>query len=228
MLKFKSHLTKSEIAAQYIQQMILSGELKAGSPITTKAVSDAIGMSETPVREAIKALSTEGWLRHHAHKGTVVATLDSAHVSEVFQLRGMLNAQAIRFGKSSFDEERLSSIDKNIEESERAVAANDYEAYSLLNRSFHDLLCDTPQAEWTYRLFSILQGQSAVFRHGFRAIPDGLRKSLDAHLEIRAALRAGDFEAAARLVHFDEVSAGNRLIEVLNRMDVEANGQNVK
>lgn len=218
----KTHLTKSEIAAQYIQEMILSGEAPAGRAITTSAVSEALGMSDTPVREAIKGLATEGWLRHSAHRGTVVATIDSDQIAEVFALRGLLNAQAIRLGAEGFDQERLDRIDANIQESARAVAANDAEAYSILNREFHDLLCNNGYADWTFRLFSILQGQSAVFRHGFRAIPDGLRKSLDVHLDIREALRAGDFETAAELANHDEVSAGERLITTLGTSDTGA------
>lgn len=212
--KFK---TKSDIASEYIQEQVLSGNMPAGTQITTSAISNAIGMSETPVREAIKSLAAEGWLRHTAHHGTVVAAPKASQIAEIFELRGVLNSLAVKLGKPSFDAERLSKIDRNIEASEKAVEENDFEAYSLLNRQFHDLLCDTPEADWTYRLFSILQGQSEVFRHGFKAIPDGLRLSLDAHLAIRAAFADGDFKAAAALVYDDETSAGNRLIETLNK-----------
>lgn len=215
----QKYMTKSEIAAQYIQEQILSGEAPAGTQITTKAVSTATGMSETPVREAIKSLAAEGWLKHTAHHGTVVATLNSAQIAEIFELRGLLNAQAVKRSPESFDAERLARIDDNISKSERAVEDQDFAAYSVLNREFHDLLCNTPEAEWTYRMFSILQGQSAVFRHGFRAIPDGLSKSLEAHLAIREALATGDLEAAARLVYEDEVTAGQRLIDTLKRDD---------
>ncbi|MBW8639208.1 GntR family transcriptional regulator [Hoeflea sp. WL0058] len=215
----QKYMTKSEIAAQFIQEQILSGEAPAGTQITTKAVSSAIGMSETPVREAIKSLAAEGWLTHAAHHGTVVATLNSGQISEIFELRGLLNQQAVKRGQSSFGAERMAKIDENIARSEKAVADNDHSAYSGLNREFHDLLCNTPEAEWTYRMFSILQGQSAVFRHGFRAIPDGLRKSLDAHLAIREALAKGHFEDAARLAYEDEVSAGQRLIDTLRHED---------
>ena len=214
--KFK---TKSEIAVQYIQEQILSGKLPAGTQITTKSVAEAIGMSETPVREAIKSLAAEGWLRHTPHQGTIVATPNSAQISEIFQLRGLLNALAVQRGQSSFNEQRLALIDENIEQSKLAVRENDFETYSALNRQFHELLCNTSEAEWTYRLFSILQGQSAVFRHGFKAIPDGLKKSLDAHLAIRKALRSGDIEQAASLANLDEVSAGQRLIDNLKKID---------
>lgn len=222
------HETKSEIAAQYIQELILSGGAPAGSTVTTTSISEALGMSETPVREAIKSLATEGWLVHSAHRGTVVASLDQEQISEVFRLRGILNALAISLSADAFDDDRLDSIDANIEASELAVAANDFETYSELNRAFHDLLCNTGRADWTYRLFSTLQRQSAVFRHGFRAIPDGLRKSLNAHLEIRAALRAGDFARAAELANEDEVSAGDRLIRTLRRNDDDTRGKSAE
>ncbi len=209
--------TKSEIARQFIQELILSGEAPTGSPITTKRIADAISMSETPVREAIKSLVSEGWLSHVAHQGTVVADFKNAQINEVFQLRGLLNAQAVRLSGPSYNEERLEHIDQNIQQSKIAVRNNEFETYSKLNRQFHELLCNTEEAEWTYRLFSILQSQSEVFRHGFKAIPDGLQKSLDTHLAIRDALRSGDLEKAAKLANLDEVSAGQRLLDSLNK-----------
>lgn len=218
--KFK---TKSEIASEFIQEQILSNNITSGTQITTKSISDSIGMSETPVREAIKSLAAEGWLRHTAHHGTVVASPNTAQIEEIFLLRGLLNSQAILLGRSHFNIERLAQINENIEASKKAVAENDYESYSRLNRDFHELLCNTPDSEWTYKLFSILQSQSGVFRHGFRAIPDGLYKSLDAHMAIRAALTDGDVEAAAELAHEDEVSSGKRLIDNLSIVDGQDN-----
>lgn len=217
----RQHLTKSEIAAQYIQEQILSGTAPAGSPITTTALSEALGMSETPVREAIKSLAGEGWLEHSAHRGTVVATLNAVQIAEIFALRGLLNAEAIRLGRAHFDEGRMAAIDANIAESEAAVAANDFDRYAALNSAFHELLCNTPSSEWTFRLFAILQGKSAMLRAGFRAVPDGLRRSLDAHLAVRAALAEGDFEAAAELARQDEVSAGRHLIDALAEQEGE-------
>ena len=211
--------TKSEIARQFIQEQILSGKAATGSPITTKRIAEAVSMSETPVREAIKSLVSEGWLCHVAHQGTVVATFNNNQISEVFQLRGLLNAQAVRLSGTSYNEERLKLIDQNIKQSEIAVRYNDFETYSNLNRQFHELLCKTEETEWTYRLFSILQSQSAVFRHGFKAIPDGLQKSLDAHLAIRDALRSGDLDLAASLANLDEVSSGERLVDCLNKLE---------
>lgn len=141
--------------------------------------------------------------------------MNPAQVTEIFGLRGLLNAEAIRLGQAHFDAERLAAIDDNIAASEAAAAAHDFDRYSELNRGFHELLCNTPASEWTFRLFCVLQGKSAILRAGFRAVPDGLRKSLDAHLAIQAALAARDFEVAADLARKDEISAGQRLIEAL-------------
>lgn len=211
----RAHMTKSEMAAQYIQEQILSGTARPGSSITTTAVSEALGMSETPVREAIKSLAAEGWLEHSAHRGTVVTSLNSAQIREIFILRGLLNAEAVRLGRAHFDAARLAALDENLAQSEEAVRANDFDRYATLNSAFHELLCNTPSTEWTWRLFGTLQGKSAMLRAGFRAVPDGLRKSFDAHLKVRAALACGDFEAAAEAVRIDEISAMEHLIEAL-------------
>lgn len=216
MTPIQGHRTKSEIARQFIQARIISGEISAGSPITTREVSLALDMSETPVREAIKGLAAEGWLQHKAHQGTIIAPLNNRQIREIFQLRGLLNAHAMRMARGAISSERIARIGENIKLSEGAVAQNDFAAYSDLNTEFHELLCNFPESEWTYRLFSILRGQSAILRHGFRAIPDGLRHSLDSHLAIYKALSAGNIERAAELVNDDEVSAGDRLIASLN------------
>ena len=69
------HLTKSGLARQHIQELILSGAVREGQHITAREVCEAVGISETPVREAIRGLAAEGWLELNAHHGVVVATL---------------------------------------------------------------------------------------------------------------------------------------------------------
>ena len=65
-------MTKSDVARQAIQELILSGQARAGERITSREISEALGMSETPIREAMRSLSAEGWLDFHPHQGVVV------------------------------------------------------------------------------------------------------------------------------------------------------------
>ena len=56
------YVTKTEMARRHIQGMVLSGTVRPGDRITSREVSTALGISETPIREAIRSLESEGWL----------------------------------------------------------------------------------------------------------------------------------------------------------------------
>jgi len=210
------HLTKSGLARQHIQELILSGAVREGQHLTAREVCEAVGISETPVREAIRGLAAEGWLELNAHHGVVVATLRAEHIAEIHALRGALAALAVELGAASYTAETFAVLDRNIAESERAVAAHDTGAYARLNREFHLLMCDTPHTPWTMRLTSSLTAQTSAQRRGFDAIPHRLRASLAEHRAILTALRQGDTRRAASLLVEHERKAGAALIAALS------------
>ena len=209
------HLTKSGLARQHIQELILSGAVREGQHLTAREVCEAVGISETPVREAIRGLAAEGWLELNAHHGVVVATLRAEHIAEIHALRGALAALAVELGAASYTAETFAALDRNIAESERAVAAHDTGAYARLNREFHLLMCDTPHTPWTMRLTSSLTAQTSAQRRGFDAIPHRLRASLAEHRAILATRRQGDTRRAASLLVEHERKAGAALIAAL-------------
>lgn len=211
------YLTKSDLARQHIQEMILSGSARAGDRITSREVSEALGISETPIREAIRSLSAEGWLDFHAHLGVVVASIKREQLVEVYAIRGGLEAIAIRLGGPSYTPKTLAEIDRNIASSETAVAANDAVRYARLNREFHCILADTPATQWAFKLLNNLWAQTSAMHRGFEAVPARLRGSLDEHKAIREAIGMGDFERGAELVIEHERIAGDALIAELSR-----------
>ena len=210
------HLTKSGLARQHIQELILSGAVREGQHITAREVCEAVGVSETPVREAIRGLAAEGWLELNAHHGVVVATLRAEHIAEIHALRGALAALAVELGAAGYTAETFAALERNIAESERAVAGQDPAAYARLNREFHLLMCDTPHTPWTMRLTSSLTAQTSAQRRGFEAIPGRLAASLAEHRAILAALRQGNTRRAATLLVDHERRAGAALIAALS------------
>lgn len=205
------YLTKSDVARQHIQGMILSGLVRSGERITTREVSEALGISETPIREAIRALASEGWLDLQSHIGAVVASFSVEQVQEIYALRGLIGALAIDLGAASYDGARLAEIDTNIAASEAAVAAQDVKLYAQLNHEFHILLCDTPYSQWSLRMLVNLRAQTAMHQ-GFEAVPQRMSESLAEHQAIRNALGDADFARAAALVTQHERAAGAALI----------------
>lgn len=212
------HLTKSGLARQHIQELILSGAVREGQHLTGREVCEALGISETPVREAIRGLAAEGWLDLHPHHGVVVATLRAEHIAEIHALRGALAALAVQLGAPAYTGETFAALDRNLADSARAVAAGDAPGYARRNREFHLLMCDTPHTQWTMRLLSSLTAQTSAVSRGFAAVPDRMRASLAEHRAILAALRRRDIAGAAALLVEHERAAGAALIAALSDM----------
>lgn len=199
-------LSKADIARRHIEGMILSRRVKPGDRITTREVSEALGISETPIREAIRSLASEGWLEVQTHVGAVVASAGSEQFREIYALRGLIGALAIELGASSYDAKRLDEIDTNLAASAEAVAAQDIQRYTQLNHDFHILLYDTPHSQWSLRMLVNLSALTSA-HYGFTVMPQRMAESLREHQAIRDAIRAGQFDRVAALIKEHEQSA---------------------
>lgn len=200
------YLSKADLARRHIEGLIISRAVKPGDRITTREISEALGISETPIREAIRSLASEGWLEVQAHVGAVVASAGHEQLREIYALRGMIGALGIELGAASYDSERLAQIDMNIEEATRAVEAQDAARYIQLNHEFHILLNDTPHSQWCLRMLANLSALTSA-HSGFKVVSGRMAESLAEHKAIRDAIRAGEFESAAALVKLHERTA---------------------
>jgi len=215
MEKPEPFITKTEMARRHIQSMILGGAVGPGDRITTREVSDALGISETPIREAIRSLASEGWLDVQSHIGAVVQGLRIEQIREISALRGSICGLAIELGAPNFTAKRLAQIDRNIEEYSQALETGDYQRVLETNYEFHLLLCDNPQSPWCRRLLENMHGLMSAQRHGIAPNHLRLTEALEEHKRIRDMLRAANFAGAADMVKQHEKNTGDFLIETI-------------
>ncbi|OCW56954.1 GntR family transcriptional regulator [Hoeflea olei] len=218
-----TYMTKAELARRHIQAMILNGTVGPGDRITTREVSTALGISETPIREAIRGLASEGWLEVQNHIGAVVQGLKAEQIREISALRGLVCGLAIELGAANFDTARLDEIDRSIADYAAALERKDYDAVARTNYEFHELLCDNPQSPGCHRLIENMHGQMSAQRHGIPPQHGRLSDALEEHKRIRDMLRAGDFRGAAEMVKQHEKNTGDFLIEMIGRTSDAAN-----
>lgn len=209
------YLSKADIARRHIEGLILSRAVRPGDRITTREVSEALGISETPIREAIRSLAAEGWLDVQTHVGAVVASAGREQFREIYALRGMIGALAIELGGNSYSPKRLTEIDANIAASAQAVADEDAQRYMQLNHEFHIMLYDTPHSQWCLRMLTNLSALTTVQR-GFTIKPERMAASLDEHRQIFTEIRAGKVAQAAALIKEHELAAYEALVSDLD------------
>ncbi|MGW1057221.1 GntR family transcriptional regulator [Micromonospora rubida] len=210
---------KSDIAISHIKRMIMSGEAPPGSRITARVVAEALHISETPVREAIKSLVADEWLVLRPHVGAVVATVGLDNIQEIYGIRASLGGLAVELAGPYYPEQRLAEIDLVLRECEPVVAEQDVDGFSVLNRRFHALLSDTPQTTVIHRMLTSLWSRTSSARRGFRFASWRLPESHDEHVAIRDAVVAHDFELAARLIREHEHAAMEALLQGLQHQN---------
>lgn len=215
-------LTKSQLARRHIKKMILSGQVRPGDRLTTREVSEALDISETPCREAINGLAAEGWLDVQSHIGAVVRALDLHQLKEISALRGMVCGLAIELNADRYDEAFLSRLDDNISRAEIALERRKYDSFSALNYLFHKMLCDGPNSVFCYRILENMLGMMSPSRHGVPSYHERLVEAISEHRDIRDRLRRKDIAGAAAIARQHELNTGTFLIAKMTELEEAA------
>ena len=188
-------LTSGERALEALRELILSAQLTPGSRLGEVELADRLGVSRTPVREALTRLAAEGLVEIVPNRGARVATWTVAELEGVFDLRASLEPQLTGFAvpnASADDVAELDDLAHRMVEVGRPGPGQDLDALVPLNRAFHDRLIALA-AHPTLATALAAAIHPPIVRRNFHAYDeDSLRRSLGHHLEIVAAVRAGD------------------------------------
>lgn len=129
--------SQGEYAYRCLVQAMENGELPPGHRLREIELSQRLGLSRTPVREALRTLETEGLVQHQPRLGAVVRVLDETEVMELYEMRAVLESTAARLAArmaSSLEMKALHSLNQ-----EMAAAPDPHQA-AALNRRFHRAL----------------------------------------------------------------------------------------
>ena len=214
--------TKSSLAYQCIRQMILSGEVRPGDRIKLGDISQRLGISETPIREAVQGLAGEGWLDMNTHVGAVVRSINVEQVYEVSSIRGLITGLAIELNGSCFDDAMLQKLQENVEAMDSAVQRGDLQSVSSINDEFHRLLCGGPLSPYCTRIMESILGLTSYLRHGIIPKAERLQEQVREHRKIVEYLCEGDFRAAASMAKIHERNGGLFLIKELKKAKSKA------
>jgi len=134
----RTHIpTKGEAAYVALRDAIRTGTLAAGQRITLRELADSLGMSLTPIREAVQALAAEGLVEQRPNIGTVVATHNPDKVREVYQLRLLLEPVAARLAAEKATDDDLRDIERAYDDLKDAVETGMHSRVPALNAVFH-------------------------------------------------------------------------------------------
>lgn len=197
--------TSVEQASHALQDAICAGDLGPGEKLVLTGVAAALGMSVTPVREALRQLQREGLVVDNPYAGMRVASLSIGELVDLFEIRGVLDGLAAARGLPAVDATELERARELTDNMEGAIAAGDAERFMDLNAEFHAIFI-APGAPAGGTLAKIMdqvrlhtRRYSAAARHALP--PEALRASNAEHLLLLERAVAGDVDGLERLSH---------------------------
>jgi DNA-binding GntR family transcriptional regulator len=190
----REHATKSAYAASVLRRALSDGVYGAGDRLTTAKLAKELGLSMTPVREALIELANEGLVEIAPHRGARVAELALADLSEVYLAREILEPAATRLAVPRLDAVKIRELRRLHKAFVAAAKVSDSRALLELNAKFHFAIYDASDSPLLNRLIRTVWSSSP--NDTFRLIPGRAARSVKDHTAVLKALVAGDVRAA--------------------------------
>lgn len=192
--------SRTEHVMAEIRKAILTRELLPGRPLVEMELAQQLGVSKTPVREALKLLSSSGLVTFSPYKGASVTVVDEDLARQVYDIRLLLEPEAVRRTVSARDGGYLAEATAALDAAEAAHTAGKRGELSLLNRKFHRALYSGCGNPLLVRMLDDVQDRAALISvAGWEVMPSAKRE-LDQHKAVLRAAGAGRADRAAELL----------------------------
>lgn len=216
---FDGYKPLREVVFESLREAIMSGILEPGERLMENQLAEELGVSRTPVREAIRKLELENFVVMIPRKGAYVAGVSLKDIAEVFEIRSALEGLA-----AGLAAERIT--DDELEQMERALfyrvdeGEPDIEQLVKADTDFHALVYKASHNVRLIQILANLREQIQRFRTTSLAVPGRMKHAIDEHRWIVEALRNHDSEEAQSLAIAHIVNAENVMFGTMSLKNV--------
>ncbi|GAA3742104.1 DNA-binding GntR family transcriptional regulator [Spinactinospora alkalitolerans] len=208
--------TKSEIAYTALRDAIRTGELAPGERLLLQDLAGRLGMSLTPVRDALRLLAAHGLIEHRANYGAVVSQCTPERAEEIYRLRMLLEPMATELAAERASAEQLAAMGRALDVLDEAVGQGRENEVTVLNARFHHEIYTAADSdyliEFVDRLWNGVPYQAI-------SLAGRVHDSAAQHRAIMAALRERDGAAAAGLMRAHIAEAAEHTLRQLTDTD---------
>lgn len=182
--------------ADRLRDQIYQHELTPGDAIDEMALCERYGISRTPLREALKVLSSEGLIELIPRRGSFVRSMDIEELNELFPVMAVLEGLCAREAVENCAPADLQQLETMHEKLEEYVKQGNIDAYYEQNFVFHQAVQDLSGNKWLQRIIGDLRKVLRLARHMQLTIPGRLEESLEEHRQIMQAFSKQDPDLA--------------------------------
>jgi DNA-binding GntR family transcriptional regulator len=184
-----------------LRSSILSGRMGPAERLTEEHLAEQMGVSRTPVREALHKLESEGLITALETRGFIVSSDSREEVEELFEIRSILEGYALRVISQEISEQDLERLNGFIEKAEEALGRGRIHDVFNWNTQFHDILHGlVSEKKRLYDLMVTMRKYVLRYRKDTLQYPDGGKRTLEGHRRILLALRLRDPDLCERVM----------------------------
>ena len=197
----KNSVPVREMTYEFLKSSVLSGHFNPGERLTEEHLAKRLGVSRTPVREALHKLESEGLIKPLETRGFIVSRDSKDEVEELFELRAILEGYALRIISEKISEEDLKQLGRLVAGAEDALRRKRMEEVFKWNTKFHDTLHGiVVDKKRLHRLLVNIRKYVLRYRMDTLQYPDGGKRAVDGHRKILLALRLKDPDLCERMM----------------------------
>lgn len=178
-----------------LRRRILTGGLPPGSRLSVPAIARELGVSRSPVRDAVLRLEREGLAEETFNRGAVVPSPDRRHLVSLYEAREALEGAAARLAAPRMDHLARRTMLALLQEHREVVSAQDFDRHIEVDAAFHRQVRAVARSPVITRMLEEVQGQ-VMLAMRWTSVSGGLDNALSDHVAIFEALAAGDAPAS--------------------------------
>ncbi len=214
-IKLDGYKPLRDVVFENLRDAIITQVLKPGERLMEIQLADEMGVSRTPVREAIRKLELEGLVVMVPRKGAYVAGVSMKDIHEVYEVRSALEMLAVTLAAERITDEELNALEQQVlreSEEEAKKDGSDLDNIIYIDSSFHDIIYQAARNQRLVQFVNILQEQLQRFRAASLARPGRSKTALEEHKQIVEALSERNGELASKLAQEHIENAENAMI----------------
>lgn len=218
---FRERRSLGQDVFEYLKNAIIDQTIQPGERLVESRIADMLGISRTPLREALHKLEREDWIEKIPSGGYMAVTLTKDDIDQTFGIRSVLEAYAARLAAENHTDRDLVPLETKMKEYRDCLKTNNNEELQRINTEFHDLLYGLSRSPKLIKMINQLRAQISRFRQIILKQDEFAQKSNDDHIKMLEAIKNRDGEAVEKLVRDHIIKGKNAVLKQLSKEERE-------
>jgi DNA-binding GntR family transcriptional regulator len=171
---------------------ILTGRIGLGTRLVESTLAEEMGVSRTPIREALHKLDLEELVRSIPRVGYIVNDMTEYEIEDLFSTRTAIEQLAARWAIEKITPEELERLEENLKKADRIIKEGLTKKMIDLDTEFHEVICKASRSKRLYQISQMLRDHMLKFRIACLHVPEIAKRARDGHFEILKTIKLKD------------------------------------